>query len=343
MTGQDGAYLAKLLLDKGYKVYGTFRRLSTPNFWRLQNLDIYSKVHLIPADLLDMGSLLESLRISDPDEVYNLAAQSFVSTAFEQPIGNAEITGLAVTKILESIRHINPKIKFYQASSSEMYGNTNAKNQNENTPFSPASPYAAAKLYAHEMTNIYRDAYDMFAVSGILFNHESPLRGLEFVSRKITNGVAEISLGLKKHLVLGNLNAKRDWGYAPEYMEAIQKIMQLKKPDNFVIATGETHTVEDFVKETFDLAGLNWKKYVKIDKRFFRPLDVNYLRGDCRKAENTLRWKAKTTFSKLVKIMFEEDIKRWNMFLEGKSFPWDAPLYPSESKFLTRNIQKKNA
>lgn len=330
-------------MSKGYKVYGTFRRLSTPNFWRLQNLDIYSKVHLIPADLLDMGSLLEALNISDPDEVYNLAAQSFVSTAFEQPIGNAEITGLAVTKILESIRHVNPKIKFYQASSSEMYGNTNVKNQNENTPFSPASPYAAAKLYAHEMTNIYRDAYDMFAVSGILFNHESPIRGLEFVSRKITNGVAEISLGLKKHLVLGNLKAKRDWGYAPEYMEAIHKIMQLKKPDNFVIATGETHTVEDFVKETFDLAGLNWKKYVKIDKRFFRPLEVNYLKGDYKKAENTLGWKARTTFSKLVKIMFEEDLKRWNMFLDGKSFPWDAPLYPSESQFLTRNIKKRNA
>lgn len=340
VTGQDGAYLAKLLLSKGYKVYGTFRRLSTPNFWRLQNLEIYSKVHLIPADLLDMGSLLEALSISNPDEVYNLAAQSFVSTAFEQPIGNAEITGLAVTKILESIRHVNPKIKFYQASSSEMYGNTNARNQNENTPFSPASPYAAAKLYAHEMTNIYRDAYDMFAVSGILFNHESPLRGLEFVSRKITNGVAEISLGLKKYLVLGNLKAKRDWGYAPEYMEAIYKIMQLKKPDNFVIATGETHTVEDFVKETFDLAGLNWKKHVKIDKRFFRPLEVNYLKGNYKKAEKKLGWKAKTTFSKLVRIMFEEDMKRWNIFLEGKSFPWDAPLYPNESKFLTRNIKK---
>lgn len=287
-----------------------------------------------------MGSLLESLRISDPDEVYNLAAQSFVSTAFEQPIGNAEITGLAVTKMLESIRHVNPKIKFYQASSSEMYGNISSKNQNEDTRFSPASPYAAAKLYAHEMTNIYRDAYDIFAVSGILFNHESPLRGLEFVSRKITNGVAEISLGLKKYLVLGNLKAKRDWGYAPEYMEAIQKIMQFKKPDSFVIATGETHTVEDFVKETFDLAGLNWKKHVKIDKRFFRPLEVNYLKGDGKKAENILKWKAKTTFSKLVKIMFEEDMKRWNMFLEGKSFPWDAPLYPNESKFLTRNTQK---
>lgn len=343
VTGQDGAYLAQLLLKKGYKVYGTFRRLSTPNFWRLQNLGIYSQIHLIPADLLDMGSLLEALKISEPDEVYNLAAQSFVSTAFEQPIGNAEITGLAVTKILDSIKIINPKIKFYQASSSEMYGNSKKESQNENTPFAPASPYAAAKLYAHEITNIYREAYDMYAVTGILFNHESPLRGLEFVSRKITNGVAEISLGLRKYLTLGNLKSQRDWGYSPEYMEVIHKIMQLKNPDIFVIATGETHTVEEFVKEAFDIAGLNWKKYVKIDKRFFRPLEVNYLKGDFRKAEKTLRWKPKITFNKLIKIMVEEDINRWKMHLDGKLFPWDASLYPNESKFLTRNIKKLNS
>ncbi len=289
-----------------------------------------------------MGSLLEAISISKPNELYNLAAQSFVSTAFEQPIGNAEITGLAVTKILESIRHVNPKIKFYQASSSEMYGNSNTNFQNEKTPFSPASPYAAAKLYAHGITNTYKDAYGIFATSGILFNHESPLRGIEFVSRKITNTVAQIKVGLKKELRLGNLNAKRDWGYAPEYMEAIYKIMQLKKPDDFVISTGESHTVEEFVKESFELVGLNWKKYVKIDKKFFRPLEVNYLKGDSSKAKSKLNWKAKTTFKKLVKIMIDEDIKRWEMFLEGKSFPWDAPLYPNESKMITRSIKKKN-
>ena len=305
-------------------------------------MGIYSKVNLIPADLLDMASVLEALIISKPVEVYNLAAQSFVTTAFEQPIGNAEITGLAVTKILESIRHVNPKIKFYQASSSEMYGNSNFSMKNEQTPFSPASPYAAAKLYAHEITNIYKDAYGIFAVPGILFNHESPLRGIEFVSRKITNGVAAISLGLKKSLVLGNLKAKRDWGYAPEYVEAIHKVMQLKKPDTFVIATGESHTVQEFVEEAFDLVGLNWKKFVKIDKKLFRPLEVKYLKGDPSKAKRKISWKPKVTFKKLVKIMMEEDIRRWKIFLDGKAIPWDAPLYPSESQVISRYADKKN-
>jgi GDPmannose 4,6-dehydratase len=323
-------------------VFGTYRRLSTPNFWRLQSLDIYSKIHLIPADLLDMASLLEALVISKPDEVYNLAAQSFVSTAFEQPIGNAEITGLAVTKILESIRHVNPKIKFYQASSSEMYGNSQKNIQNENTPFSPASPYAAAKLYAHEITNTYKEAYGIFATSGILFNHESPLRGIEFVTRKITNSVAQIKLGLKKELRLGNLESKRDWGYAPEYMEAIHKMMQLKKPETFVIATGEPHSVKEFVKLSFELIGENWKKFVKVDKKFLRPLDVNYLCGDYKKAKDSLGWKPKITFEKLVKIMIDEDVKRWKMFLEGQIFPWDAPLYPDGKNNKVKKKVGKN-
>lgn len=232
-----------------------------------------------------MGSLIEAIKVSDPDEIYNLAAASYVSTAFEQPVGNAEITGLAVTKLLESVRHINPNLKFYQASSSEMFGNSHTPIQNEKTQFNPASPYAASKLYAHWMTNIYSKAYNIFATAGILFNHESPLRGLEFVSRKITNGVAEIALGLKKELILGNLNAKRDWGYAPEYMEAVHLMMQYDKPENFVIGTGEAHSVLDFVKLTFELAGLDWKKYVKTDKRFFRPLEVEYLCGDYTKAK----------------------------------------------------------
>lgn len=340
ITGQDGAYLANLLVNKRYKVYGVFRRLSTPNFWRLQSLGIFSKIHLIPADLLDMGSLMEAIKISRPDEIYNLAATSFVSTGFEQPIGNAEITGLAVTKILESIRQINPKAKFYQASSSEMFGNVNVKNQNEKTPFLPSSPYAAAKLYAHEMTNIYKNAYDMYAVSGILFNHESPLRGLEFVSRKITNGVAEVSLGLKNKLVLGNLKAIRDWGYAPEYMDAVHRILQQKKADTYVVSTGESHSVQEFVSLAFELVGLDWKKYVKTDKRFFRPLEVDYLRGDSTKAQKELKWKPKITFQKLVKIMLDEDLKKWKMFLNGETFPWDAPLYPDEYKIMTRNLRK---
>ena len=341
VTGQDGAYLSKILLEKGYKVYGTFRRTSTPNFWRLQSLDIYSKINLIPADLLDMGSLIEAVKVSDPDEVYNLAAASFVSSAFEQPVGNAEITATAVTKFLEGIRFYNTDIKFYQASSSEMFGNSRTKQQNEKTPFSPASPYAASKLYAHEITNVYREAYGMFSVAGILFNHESPLRGMEFVTRKITNGVAKIFLGLKKKLILGNLEAKRDWGYAPEYMEAVYRMMQRKNPETFVISTGESHTVKEFVKLAFEEVGLNWKKHVKTDKRFFRPLDVGFLRGDNRKAIKELNWRPKIKFKKLVKIMIETDVKRWEMFLSGKLFPWDAPLYPDEQNIITRNSSKK--
>jgi len=336
VTGQDGAYLSKLLLSKGYKVYGTFRRISTPNFWRLQTLDVYSKINLIPADLLDMGSLIEAIKVSDPDEVYNLAAASFVSSAFEQPVGNAEITATAVTKLLEAIRFYNQDIKFYQASSSEMFGNGKTLRQNEKTPFSPASPYAASKLYAHEITNVYKNSYGMFAIAGILFNHESPIRGMEFVSRKITNGVAEIALGLKKKLVLGNLNSQRDWGYAPEYMEAVYLMIQQDRPEAFIISTDETHSVRDFVEVAFEMVDLDWKKYVKTDKRLFRPLDVEYLRGDNKKARKKLGWKPKTKFKKLVKIMLNEDIKRWKMYMGGKSFPWDAPLYPSETKILTR-------
>lgn len=340
ITGQDGAYLAKSLLDKNYKVFGTFRRASSPNFWRLQNLEIFSKVHLIPADLLDMGSLMEAVKISDPNEVYNMAAVSYVSTAFEQPVGNAEITGTAVTKLLEAIRFFNPKIKFYQASSSEMYGNSGTRFQNEKTSFSPASPYASAKLYAHWITDVYRRAYGMFTVSGILFNHESPLRGIEFVSRKITNGVAKISLGLEKNLVLGNLEAKRDWGYAPEYMEAIQLMMQNKEPNSYVVATSESHTVKEFVRLAFEEVGLNWKKYVKTDKKFLRPLDINYLCGDFSKIKKDLRWKPKVKFTDLVKIMINEDLKRWKKFLDGEFFPWDAPMYPSESKIVGRQSKK---
>ena len=281
------------------------------------------------------------MKASDPDEVYNLAASSFVGTSFEEAVENTEITGLAVTKFLESILHQNPDIKFYQASTSEMFGNSKVVTQNESTPFVPNSPYAASKLYAHWITNMYRDSYDMFACAGILFNHESPLRGLQFVSRKITNGVAQISLGLKNKLVLGNLKAKRDWGFAGEYVYAMYKMMQQRKPDNFVISTGESHSVSEFAKEAFDLVGLNWKKYVKSDPRFFRPLEVDYLRGNSQKAIKHLKWKPKITFKKLVKLMLDADLKRWNDFLDGKAFPWDAPLYPEETNLITRLSNKK--
>jgi len=340
ITGQDGAYLAKFLLEKGYEVYGTYRRLSSPNFWRLQYLGIFDKVNLIPIDLSDTSSILEAIRISEPDEVYHLAAQSFVGASFETPIATGDVSGLAVTRILEVIRQVNPEIKFYQASTSELYGNSRSEGLlNEETQFKPASPYAAAKLYGYWITRIYREAYGIFAVNGILFNHESPLRGLEFVTRKISNAVAKIALGLEKELRLGNLEAKRDWGYAPEYVESMWLMLQQDEPDDYVIATREAHSVKAFCEIAFNIVGLDLQEYVKVDKRFMRPLDVNYLCGDYSKAKKKLGWKPRTKFQQLVKIMVEEDLKRWERWLNGEKFPWDAPNYPSEYKILTRALR----
>ena len=339
ITGQDGAYLAKFLLDKNYEVYGTYRRVSTPNFWRLQHLEIFDKINLIPAELIDAGSINEAIKISEPDEIYNLAAQSFVSASFEQPIGTGVITGLSVTRILEAIRQINPEIKFYQASTSELFGKGNNTFQNENTPFSPSSPYAAAKLYSYWMTKIYREGYNLFACNGILFNHESPLRGLEFVTRKISNGVAKIALGIEKDLHLGNLDAKRDWGYAPDYVESMWLMLQQDKSDDYVIATNETHSVKEFVELAFEVAGLDWQKYVKVDKRFFRPLDVEFLEGDYSKAKKNLLWEPRVRFNELVKIMVKKDLERWKRYLNGEHFPWDASNYPNEAKIITRALK----
>lgn len=339
ITGQDGAYLAKFLVEKGYTVFGTFRRLSTPNFWRLQYLDIIDRVNLIPADLLDSASLVEAIKISEPDEVYHLAAQSFVGASFEQPIGTGEITGLGVTRILEAIRQINPKIKFYQASTSELYGEGAPEVQTEDTPFRPASPYAAAKLYGYWITKIYREAYGMFACNGILFNHESPLRGLEFVTRKISNAVAQIALGIKKKLKLGNLEAKRDWGYAPEYVESMWLMLQQDEPDDYVIATNEAHSVKEFVEKAFRVVDLDWQRYVEVDKRFLRPLDVNFLQGDYSKAKLKLGWEPRVKFNALVEIMVKEDLERWRRWQSGERFPWDAPNYPGEAEVLTRSLR----
>jgi len=339
ITGQDGAYLAKFLLDRGYEVYGTYRRLSTPNFWRLQYLNIFEKINLIPADLLDSASIFEAIKISKPDEIYNLAAQSFVGASFEQPVATGEITGLGVIRILEAIREIDPQIRFYQASTSELYGGKNLRPQNEETSFQPASPYAAAKLYGYWITKIYREGYGIFACNGILFNHESPLRGLEFVTRKISNAVAKIALGVEKELPLGNIEARRDWGFAPEYVESMWLMLQQKKPDDYVIATGETHSVKEFVQEAFKFVGLDWQDYVKIDKRFFRPLDVNYLQGDPTKAKKKLGWKPKVKFRELIKIMVKEDLQRWERWQRGERFPWDAPNYPEEARILTRSLR----
>ena len=339
ITGQDGAYLARFLLDKGYRVFGTYRRLSTPNFWRLQSLDAYNSVELIPADLNDSGSLVSAVQIASPDEVYNLAAQSFVGTSFEQPIATAEITGLGVTRLLEAVRTFDRPVRFYQASTSELFGRGDSTVQTEATPFQPASPYAAAKLYGHWMSKIYREGYGLFACNGILFNHESPLRGLEFVTRKISNAVARISLGLQKEVELGNLGASRDWGYAPEYVRAMWLTLQQDSADDYVIATNETHTVEEFVSLAFDTVGLGWEKHVRIADHLKRPLDVEYLKGSYAKASERFGWKPTVTFSELVNIMVMEDLARWKRWLDGEQFPWDAPNYPDESRIIPRTLE----
>ena len=339
ITGQDGAYLAKFLLDKGYNVFGLYRRLSTPNFWRLRYLEIFDKVQLIPGDLIDVGSLLDAIRISHPSEVYNLAAQSFVGASFEQPICTGEMSGLGVTRFLETIRIVNPAIKFYQASTSELFGNGHSTTLNEDSLFKPSSPYAAAKLYGYWMTRIYREGFDIFACNGLLFNHESPLRGLEFVTRKITNAAAKISLGLEHELRLGNLDANRDWGYAPDYVESMWLMLQQDQPDDYVVASNESHSVKEFAEKAFGVLGLDWQQYVKVDNKYMRPLDVCFLKGDPSKISK-IGWKLKVDFDSLVKIMVKEDLSRWERWLKGERFPWDASNYPGEDKILSR-YQKK--
>lgn len=276
-------------------------------------------------DLLDSSSISSALELSVPDEVYNLSAQSFVGISFEQPLYTSDVTGLGVLRILEEIKKFGKKIRFYQASSSEMYGNEKSPIKNENTQFEPVSPYAIAKLYGYWATRMYRDAYNMYAVNGILFNHESPLRGLEFLTRKVSNGVAKISLGLEKNLKLGNLSAKRDWGYAPEYMEGIWFTMQQKRSDDFVLATGESHSVREFVEEACKVAGIPTSK-IQTSKTELRPHDVHNLKGNYSKAKKILGWKPKTTFKKLVKIMVEEDINRWQRWLKKEYQPWDLSV-----------------
>lgn len=323
ITGQDGAYMAKFLLDKGYVVYGTYRRTSSPNFWRLNYLGIESRIKLLEADILDSFSMYTAITNSKPDEIYNFAAQSFVGTSFKEPYHTLMITGLGPINILESILKIDKKIKFYQASSSEMFGNYLSKIKNETTPFLPTSPYAIAKTSAHYLTKMYRDAYNIFAVNGILFNHESPLRGLEFVTRKISNEVAKISLGLSNKLELGNIYAKRDWGYAEDYVIGIWKMLHQKQPDDYVLATGESHSVKEFAELACSFAGIS-KKYIKSKKQFFRPSEVNQLKGDFTKAKKILKWTPKTSFKQLVKKMVDEDIKRWELYLKGETFAWDV-------------------
>jgi len=306
ITGQDGSYLAELLLDKGYEVHGATRRLSSPNLDRISHL--LDRVQLHDADLIDQLSIVRLLGEVGPTEVYNLAAQSFVPTSWTEPALTAETTGVGVLRMLEAIRHVDSSIRFYQASSSEMFGRVQEVPQSESTPFWPRSPYACAKVYGHWITVNYRESYDLYACSGILFNHESPRRGIEFVTRKITNSVARIKMGLDQELRLGNLKAKRDWGFAGDYVDAMWRMLQQETPEDFVIGTGETHSVEEFVEAAFSHVNLDWQDYVVIDPKFYRPAEVDLLLSEPTKAKEGLGWKPQVGFSELVTMMVDSDL-----------------------------------
>lgn len=329
ITGQDGAYLSEFLLKKGYEVYGTYRRTSSVNFWRIQYLgiDTHPNLHLVEYDLIDASAGIRIIGNIQPDEIYNLAAQSFVGVSFDQPLATGNITGLGVVNLLEAIRIVKPNIKFYQASTSEMFGCVQAVPQVESTSFYPRSPYGVAKLYAHWMTINYRESYDIFGSSGILFNHESPLRGLEFVTRKITDSVAKIHCGILDCLELGNLNAKRDWGFARDYVEGMHAILQIDQPDTFILATNQTASVRDFVRLAFKCVGIELdfsgfgeeeiavntatgKTVVRVNPRFYRPAEVELLIGDATKAKDILGWEPKTTLKELCKLMLDADLER---------------------------------
>ncbi|MHB8777213.1 MAG: GDP-mannose 4,6-dehydratase [Anaerolineales bacterium] len=308
ITGQDGSYLAELLLKKGYRVIGVARRSSTVNYERIEH--IVDDITVVQGDLQDQGSLLSLLEEHVPTEVYNLAAQSFVPTSWNQPALTGDVTAIGVTRILEAIRFVNPKIRFYQASSSEMFGKVLEVPQKEDTPFYPRSPYGVAKVYGHWITVNYRESFNMFATSGILFNHESPRRGMEFVTRKITNAVAKIKLGMAKELRLGNLEAQRDWGFAGDYVEAMWLMLQQDHPDNYVIGTGETHAVREFCEVAFSHADLDYKEYVVMDEKFYRPAEVDLLISDPSKARAELKWEPAVSFKELVKMMVDSDLAR---------------------------------
>jgi len=308
ITGQDGSYLAELLLEKGYNVYGVVRRSSTETFDRIAH--IKNQVTLVQADLTDQASMIDAIKETKPREVYNLAAQSFVPTSWKQPMLTGEVTALGVTCVLEAIRVVDPKIRFYQASSSEMFGKVQETPQRESTPFYPRSPYGVAKVYGHWITINYRESYGMYACSGILFNHESPRRGLEFVTRKVTDAVARIKHGLQDELRLGNLDAKRDWGFAGDYVRAMWLMLQQDAPDDFVIASEETHTVREMCRIAFERVGLDYEKYVKVDERFYRPAEVDLLIGDCSKAKGNLGWKPEVSFRGLIEMMVDADMAR---------------------------------
>ena len=310
ITGQDGAYLAKLLLEKGYEVSGLIARRSTPTTWRLEYLGVQNQVNLIEGDLTDISSIIRAINVSKPDEVYNLGAQSFVATSWEQPLLTADATGLGALNVLEAIRQVRPEARFYQASTSEMFGKVQENIQSETTPFYPRSPYGVSKLFPHWMTINYRESFNIFGCSGILFNHESPLRGIEFVTRKVTDGVARIKHGLQDKLALGNIDAKRDWGFSGDYVEAMWMMLQQDAPDDYVVATGRTTTVRDMCRIAFDHVGLNYEDYVVQDPRFYRPAEVDLLLGNPAKAKAKLGWEAKTSLEELITMMVDADMKR---------------------------------
>ncbi len=310
VTGQDGAYLSRFLLEQGYRVFGLVRRLSSPNLDRLHYLGVAGNVEIIDGDLIDQSSLARAVNIAKPDEIYNLGAMSFVGTSFDQPVSTAEITGLGVLKLLEAIRTERPKVKYYQASTSEMYGKIKEPIQTEKTPFHPRSPYGVAKLFGHWITVNYRESYNLFCCCGILFNHESPIRGEEFVTRKVTMAAAKIKLGLERCLYLGNLDAKRDWGYAGDYVKAMWLMLQQKTPDDYVISTGKTTSVRELCREAFNVVGLDYQKYVRVNKKFLRPAEVDVLLGSPRKAARDLGWKPSVNFKQLVRMMVTADLKR---------------------------------
>ena len=308
ITGQDGSYLAELLLEQGYDVFGLVRRLSANNYWRIEHL--LDRLTLLPGDLLDQLSLIKVLEKVRPHELYNLAAMSFVPASWDQPLLTGEFNAQGVTRVLEAVRQVDPKIKMYQASSSEMFGKVREVPQRESTPFYPRSPYGVTKVYAHYITVNYRESYDLFAVSGILFNHESPRRGLEFVTRKVSDGVAKIKLGQATALALGNLDAHRDWGFAGDYVRAMWLMLQQSSPHDYVVATGEAHSVRELVEIAFGHVGLDWEKYVKLDPAFLRPAEVDHLIGDASKARKELSWQPSVTFDGLVKMMVDADMAR---------------------------------
>jgi len=308
ITGQDGSYLAEFLLEQGYEVFGLVRRTSTVKYERIQH--IQDDVTLLQGDMSDQTSLTSAIQTSQPDEIYNLAAQSFVQTSWGQPVFTGDVTALGVTRLLDAIRTVNPKIRFYQSSSSEMFGKVQEVPQKETTPFYPRSPYGVAKVYGHWITVNYRESYNMYACSGILFNHESPRRGLEFVTRKVTYHAAKIKMGLANELRLGNLDSQRDWGFAGDYVRAMWLMLQQDTPDDYVISTNETHTVQRLVEIAFDAVGLDWKNYVVLDERFMRPAEVDLLIGDPSKAGEKLGWEPKVTFEELIQMMVESDLKQ---------------------------------